>query len=68
MRTRSTRLSAVGCLLCMLLPLTSILADAPATPPTRLESLLTAHDVRYALQVPRSRSSDCLHTEAERGR
>jgi hypothetical protein len=52
----------------MLLPLTVIAADAPATPPTRLESLLTAHDVRYALQAPRASSSDCLHSEAERGR
>jgi hypothetical protein len=68
MRTRSARLSAVGCLLCTLLSLTSIAADAPATPPTRLESLLAAHDVRYALQAPRARSNDCLHSEAERGR
>ncbi|HEV8333729.1 MAG TPA: hypothetical protein VGQ22_20050 [Steroidobacteraceae bacterium] len=68
MSTRSARLSAVGILLCMLLPLTLIAADAPATPPTRLESLLTAHDVRYALQAPRASSSDCLHSEAERGR
>jgi hypothetical protein len=52
----------------MLLSLTSIAADAPATPPTRLESLLAAHDVRYALQAPRASSSDCLHSEAERGR
>jgi hypothetical protein len=57
-------------LLCSLLPLTVIRADAPPAPaPTsRLESLLTAHDVRYAIQSPRARSSDCLHTEAERGR
>jgi hypothetical protein len=52
----------------MLLPLTTIAADAPATTPTRLESLLTAHDVRYALQAPRASSRDCLHSEAERGR
>jgi hypothetical protein len=52
----------------MLLSLTSIAADAPATTPTRLESLLAAHDVRYALQAPRAHSSDCLHSEAERGR
>jgi hypothetical protein len=52
----------------MLLPLTTIAADAPATPPPRLESLLTAHDVRYALQAPRASSRDCLHSEAERGR
>jgi hypothetical protein len=62
----------------MLLPLTSIPADAPvADPATRLESLLTAHDVRNvihahdvrdAIQAPRASSSDCLQTEAERGR
>ena len=52
----------------MLLPLITIAADAPAKTPTRLESLLTAHDVRYALQAPRASSSDCLHSEAERGR
>ena len=68
MSTRSARLSAVGILLCMLQPLTTIAADAPATTPTRLESLLTAHDVRYALQAPRASSRDCLHSEAERGR
>ena len=68
MSTRSVRLLGMG-LLCSLLPLTAIRADAPATPPTsRLETLLTAHDVRYAIQAPRARSSDCLHTEAERGR
>jgi hypothetical protein len=56
-------------LLCSLLPLTSIPADAPVTAPeSRLESLLTAHDVRYAIQSPRASTSDCLHTEAERGR
>jgi hypothetical protein len=54
---------------CTLLPLTAIRADAPAPAPTsRLESLLTAHDVRYAIQAPRANSSDCRHTEAERGR
>ena len=68
MSTRSARLSAVEILLCMLLPLTSISADAPAATPTRLESLLTAHDVRYAIQAPRASSSGCVHTEAERGR
>jgi hypothetical protein len=68
MSTRSARLSAVGFFLCMLLPPTSIPANAPVTPPTRLESLLTAHDVRYAIQAPRTNSRDCLHTEAERGR
>ena len=69
MSTRSVRLLVVLGLLCSLLPLTAIRADAPATAPTsRLESLLTAHDVRYAIQSPRAKSSDCLHTEAERGR
>jgi hypothetical protein len=52
----------------MLLPLISISADAPATPPTRLESLLAAHDVRYAIQARRAGSTDCVPTEAERGR
>lgn len=52
----------------MLLPLISIAADAPAMTPTRLESLLAAHDVRYALQAPRASTSKCLHSEAERGR
>ena len=52
----------------MLLPLPALPADAPAATPTRLESLLAAHDVRYAIQTPRARSSDCQHTEAERGR
>ena len=69
MSTRSVRLLRVLGFVCTLLPLTAIRADAPATRPTsRLESLLTAHDVRYAIQAPRARSSDCLHTEAERGR
>ena len=68
MSKRSARLSVLG-LVCMLLPLTCIRADAPVAPPTsRLESLLTAHDVRYAIQAPRASSSDCLQTEAERGR
>ena len=52
----------------MLLPLTSFSADAPAPPLTRLEFLLAAHDVRYAIQAPRARSTECVHTEAERGR
>jgi hypothetical protein len=66
-------------LLCSLLPLTSIQADAPAAADvaTRLESLLMAHDVRTvirahdvreAIHAPRVSSSDCLQTEAERGR
>jgi len=72
MSTRSSfltalELAALG-LVCSL-PLTTLRADAPATAPTsRLESLLTAHDVRYAIQTPRASSSDCVHTEAERGR
>ena len=69
MSARSTRLSGVGFLLCILLPLTSIPAEAPlAAPASRLEDLLTAHDVRYAIHARRASSSDCLHTEAERGR
>lgn len=52
----------------MLLPLTSFPADAPATTRNRLESLLAAHDVRYAIQAPRARSTECVHTEAERDR
>lgn len=68
MSTRSLRLSGMA-LLCSLLPLTSIPADAPAADSaTRLESLLTAHDVRYVIHAPRAGSSDCLKTEAERGR
>jgi hypothetical protein len=68
MSTRSIRLLGMG-LLCSLLPLTSIPSDAPvADAATRLESLLTAHDVRYAIYAPRASSSDCLHIEAERGR
>lgn len=57
-------------MICSLLPLMSISADARivAAQPGRLESLLTAHDVRYAIQAPRASSSDCLHTEAERAR
>ena len=69
MSTRPIRLLWMG-LLCSLLPLTSIQADAPAAADavTRLETLLTAHDVRYAIHAPRTGSSDCLQTEAERGR
>jgi hypothetical protein len=59
MSARSARLSAVGFLLCIALPLTSISAEAPQPKPTRLESLLVAHDVRYAIHA---------HTQAERGR
>jgi len=61
-------LAALG-LVCSLL-LIDARADAPraTAPNSRLESLLTAHDVRYAIQSPRARTSDCLHTEAERGR
>jgi hypothetical protein len=72
MSTRSSFISAlqvaaVG-LVCSLPP-TALRADALATASTsRLESLLTAHDVRYAIQSPRTSSSDCLHTDAERGR
>lgn len=77
MSTRSIRLLGMA-LLCSLLPLTSIPADAPAADPaTRLESLLVAHDVRNvirahdvreAVYAPRATSSGCLKTEAERGR
>ena len=72
MSTRSSFLSALEVaalgLVCSL-PLTAIRADAPATAPmSRLESLLTAHDVRYAIQAPRASSTGCVHTEAERGR
>jgi hypothetical protein len=78
MSVRSTVLATALGLVCSLVPLTSIPADAAvADAATRLESLLTAHDVRNvihahdvrdAIQAPRARSSDCLHTEAERGR
>lgn len=77
MSTRSVRLLGMA-LLCSLQPVTSIPADAPAADPaTRLESLLVAHDVRNvirahevreAIHAPRASSSDCLKTEAERGR
>ena len=71
MSTRSARLSLMG-LICTLLPLASIPADAPAADQaSRLEYLLTVHDVRYAIlatHAPRASSSDCLHSEAERGR
>ena len=69
MSTLPIRLLGMG-LLCSLLPATSIQADAPvaADVATRLESLLTAHDGRYAIYAPRASSSDCLQTEAERGR
>jgi hypothetical protein len=69
MSTLPVRLLGMG-LLCSLLPATFIQADAPAAADvaTRLESLLTAHDVRYAIYAPRASSSDCLKTEAERGR
>ena len=67
MSVRSSVLAALG-LVCSLPP-TSIPADAPvADAATRLESLLIAHDVRYAIHALRPSSSDCLHTEAERGR
>jgi hypothetical protein len=69
MSKRSVRLLMMVGIACSLLPMTLLRADAPAPAPAhRLESLLTAHDVRYALQAPRPSSRDCLHTEAERGR
>ena len=74
MGTRTSFLSALELVtlgfVCSL-PLFAARADADALPPaptSRLESLLTAHDVRYAIQLPRAKSSDCLHTGAERGR
>jgi hypothetical protein len=72
MGTRTSFLSALELaalgLICSLL-LIDARADAPrpTTPASRLESLLTAHDVRQAIHSPRARPSDCLHTEAERG-
>ena len=61
-------LAALG-LVCSLL-LIDARADAPPTnaPTSRLESLLNAHDVRQAIYSARKSASDCLHTEAERGR
>ena len=55
MSTRSTRLLVMA-LICTLLPLASMSADAPvgAVPPSRLESLLAAHDVRNAIHAPRA--------------
>ena len=72
MGTRTSFLSALELLtlgfVCSL-PLAAIRAETPApAAQSRLESLLTAHDVRYAIQLPRAKSKDCLHTEAERGR
>jgi hypothetical protein len=72
MSTRSSFLSALEVaalgLVCSL-PLNATRADAPPPARTsRLESLLAAHDVRYAIEMPRASSSDCLHSEAERGR
>jgi hypothetical protein len=72
MGTRTSFLSALELatlgLVCSLLLLDARADSPPPATPSRLESLLTAHDVRYAIQSPRARSSDCLHTEAERGR
>jgi hypothetical protein len=68
MSTRSVRLLRMLGLVFMLLPLSAVHADAPATAPTRLESLLNAHDVRNAIHASPASSSECLHTEAERGR
>jgi hypothetical protein len=72
MGTRTSFLSALELaalgLVCSLLLIDARADSPPPAPPFRLESLLTAHDVRYAIQAPRARSSDCLHTEAERGR
>jgi hypothetical protein len=60
-------LAALG-LVCSLL-LIDARADSPLTAPqSRLESLLNAHDVRQAIYSSRARSSNRLHTEAERGR
>ena len=61
-------LAALG-LVCSLLLIDARADSPPATTATsRLESLLTAHDVRQAIYSRRARPSDCLHTEAERGR
>jgi hypothetical protein len=68
MRTHSARLSLMG-VICTLLPLTSTPAGTPAADPAkRLEQLLTVHDVRHAIHALRAGPSECLHTEAERGR
>ena len=60
-------LAALG-LVCSLLLIDARAESPPPAPQSRLESLLTAHNVRYAIQSPRANSSDCLHTEGERGR
>ena len=60
-------LAALG-LVCSLLLIDARADGTPATPASPLESLLNAHDVRQAIHSPRAKSSDCLHTEAERGR
>jgi hypothetical protein len=72
MGTRTSFLSALELaalgLVCSLLLIEARADSPPPAAQSRLESLLTAHDVRYAIRAPRARSSDCLHTEAERGR
>jgi hypothetical protein len=52
------------------LPQLSSAGSEPEARPSqeeRLESLLTAHDVRYAIKASRGNSTECLRTEAERG-
>jgi hypothetical protein len=72
MGTRTSFLSALELaalgFVCSLLLIDARADASPPGPQGRLESLLTAHDVRYAIQAPRASSSDCLHTETERGR
>jgi hypothetical protein len=52
------------------LPQLSSAGPEPEAKPSqeeRLESLLTAHDVRYAIKASRGNSTECLRTEPERG-
>jgi hypothetical protein len=57
-------------LMALIVPLTSISADAPSPAQAekqaeKLEWLLASHDVRYVMQASRSRGSDCMRSETE---
>jgi hypothetical protein len=53
---------AVLALTGLMLPMASVPADAPVsrTQAEKLEWLLATHDVRYVMQAPRGRVSDCI--------
>lgn len=50
------------------LPLLARSAEPPPSQAEKLEWLLAAHDVRYAVHNPRPKSNDCSHSPVERGR